>query len=147
MKHNHRFGIAALCVALGGGLAIVAVADDTPVERGPGKKGSRGGVGVRDARSLARSIDALLAGRWAETRSNRRPADDDEFLRRVYLDLVGKIPTAAEARDFLDDQTPDKRSRLVENLLASPAYLTHATEVYRCFLRSPRLIPIFRSGR
>ena len=34
-----------------------------------------------------------------------RPADDAEYLRRVYLDLVGKIPTAAEARDFLDDTT------------------------------------------
>ena len=62
------------------------------------------------------------------------PADDAEYLRRVYLDLVGKIPTAAEARDFLDDSSPDKRSRLVEELLDSSAYLTHATEVYRALL-------------
>ena len=63
-----------------------------------------------------------------------RPADDAEYLRRVYLDLVGKIPTAAEARDFLDDPSPDKRTRLVEALLDSPAYLTHATETYRTLL-------------
>jgi hypothetical protein len=135
MKHNHRFGIAALCVALSGWSGIVAVADDTPVERTPGKGGSRRGVGVRDAKSLAQSIDALLAARWAEAKVQpARPADDDEYLRRVYLDLVGKIPTAAEARDFLDDTSADKRSRLVEDLLASPAYLTHATEVYRALL-------------
>jgi Protein of unknown function (DUF1549) len=130
MKHNHRFGIAALCVVLGGWFGFAAVAGDTLFEREPGKAGSRGGVGARDARSLAQSIDALLAARWAEARVHpARPADDDEYLRRVYLDLVGKIPTAAEARDFLDDPSPDKRSRLVEDLLVSPAYLTHATEV------------------
>src|SRR5262249_2917814 len=62
------------------------------------------------------------------------PADDAEFLRRIYLDLVGKIPTAAEARAFLDDPTPDKRGRLVKTLLESPAYPTHATETYRAML-------------
>ena len=63
-----------------------------------------------------------------------RPADDAESLRRVYLDLVGRIPTAAEARDFLDDSSPDKYGTLVESLLDSPAYLTHATETYRTML-------------
>ena len=63
-----------------------------------------------------------------------RPADDAEYLRRVYLDLVGTIPTAAEARDFLDDPSPDKRTALVESLLDSPAYLTHAAESYRMLL-------------
>src|SRR5208282_2033028 len=62
------------------------------------------------------------------------PADDAELLRRVYLDLVGKIPTAAEAREFLEDSSPDKHVRLVEMLLDSPAYLTHATETYRAML-------------
>ena len=80
-------------------------------------------------------IDRLLAAKWAEAKVRpARPADDAEFLRRVYLDLVGKIPTAAEARDFLDDPSPDKRGRLVEALLDSPAYLTHATETYRALL-------------
>ena len=63
-----------------------------------------------------------------------QPADDAESLRRVYLDLVGRTPTAAEARDYLDDTSPDKYSRLVESLLDSPAYLTHATETYRAML-------------
>ena len=82
-----------------------------------------------DAKALAGQIDRLLAAKWAEAKVQpARAADDAEYLRRVYLDLVGKIPTAAEARDFLDDSSPDKRTQLVESLLDSPAYLTHATE-------------------
>jgi hypothetical protein len=89
----------------------------------------------RDARALAARIDAVLAARWAE--AGVRPvavADDGEFLRRVSLDLVGKIPTAAEARDFLDDPSPDKRLALVDRLLDSPAYTTRATELWRQLL-------------
>ncbi len=90
---------------------------------------------ARDARTLAARIDAVLAARWAK--SGLRPAaiaDDGEFLRRAYLDLVGKIPTAAEARDFLDDPAPGKRAALIDRLLDSPAYTAHATEVWRRML-------------
>jgi hypothetical protein len=88
-----------------------------------------------DARALTARIDAVLAARWAEAKV--RPvsiADDGEFLRRVSLDLIGKIPTAAEARDFLDDPSKDKRLALVERLLDSPAYTTRATEIWRRLL-------------
>jgi hypothetical protein len=44
-------------------------------------------------------------------------ADDAEFLRRVCLDVIGTLPTAVEARRFLDDKRPDKRARLVDALL------------------------------
>ena len=88
-----------------------------------------------DAQALTARIDAVLAARWAEAKV--RPAavaDDGEFLRRVSLDLIGKIPTAAEARDFLDDPSTDKRLALVERLLDSPAYTTRATEIWRRLL-------------
>ena len=89
----------------------------------------------RDPGALAARIDAALAARWAEARVWPVPvADDGEFLRRVSLDLIGKIPTAAEARDFLDDPSPDKRAALVDRLLASPAYTTRATEIWRQLL-------------
>ncbi len=90
---------------------------------------------TRHARELTARIDAVLAARWAE--ANVRPAavaDDGEFLRRVSLDLIGKIPTAADTRDFLDDPSKDKRSALVERLLESPAYTTRATEIWRRLL-------------
>jgi hypothetical protein len=95
---------------------------------GPAKSGS-------DVRALTARIDAVLAARWAEAKV--RPvadADDGEFLRRVSLDLIGKIPTAAEARDFLDDPSTGKRPALVERLLDSPAYTTRATEIWRRLL-------------
>lgn len=49
-------------------------------------------------------------------------ADDGEFLRRVYLDLAGTIPTADEARQFLQDSAADKRAALIDRLLAGPDY-------------------------
>jgi hypothetical protein len=56
---------------------------------------------------------------------NLRPSDavdDAGFLRRVSLDLTGRLPTVREARDFLDDTLPGKRERLVERLLARAEY-------------------------
>jgi hypothetical protein len=49
-------------------------------------------------------------------------ADDAEYLRRAYLDVIGTLPTAAEARRFLDDTRPDRRTRLVEELLQRPEF-------------------------
>lgn len=49
-------------------------------------------------------------------------ADDAQFLRRVSLDMTGTLPSASEVQQFLDDQSPDKRERKIEELLASPAY-------------------------
>jgi hypothetical protein len=56
---------------------------------------------------------------------NLRPselADDATFLRRVYLDIIGTLPTAAEAREFLGKQDPDRRAQLVDALLERPEY-------------------------
>jgi len=47
---------------------------------------------------------------------------DEEFLRRVYLDTIGILPTVAEAQAFLTDQAPDKRSKLINALLERPEY-------------------------
>ncbi len=49
-------------------------------------------------------------------------ADDATFLRRVRLDLTGSLPTAAEARAFLDDKSKDKRARKIDELLKTPEY-------------------------
>lgn len=53
------------------------------------------------------------------------PADDAEFLRRAMLDLHGIIPTADEARAFLSNPSPAKRTELIDRLLASPRYARH----------------------
>jgi hypothetical protein len=58
-------------------------------------------------------------------------ADDGEFLRRVYLDLTGAIPRVAEVREFLADERPDKRAKLIDTLLNSPAHATHLANTWR----------------
>src|SRR5947209_5729267 len=45
-------------------------------------------------------------------------ASDAEFLRRIYLDLAGTIPTARETRAFLADASANKRQQLIDRLLA-----------------------------
>lgn len=80
-------------------------------------------------------IDRHLAALWAKSNIKpAAPADDAEFLRRVYLDVAGRIPGPTEARQFLDDKRPDKRARLVEQLLSSPHYANHFTNVWRALL-------------
>ncbi|HEY7158321.1 MAG TPA: DUF1549 domain-containing protein [Gemmataceae bacterium] len=49
-------------------------------------------------------------------------AEDAEYLRRVYLDVLGTLPTPAEARRFFADKRPDRRARLVEELLHRPEF-------------------------
>jgi hypothetical protein len=49
-------------------------------------------------------------------------ASDREFLRRAYLDTLGLLPTAAEARAFLADKSADKRARLIDQLTQRPEF-------------------------
>ena len=49
-------------------------------------------------------------------------ADDATFLRRVHLDAIGTLPTADETRAFLDDQSSNKRAKLIDRLLERPEY-------------------------
>jgi hypothetical protein len=88
-----------------------------------------------DVERLTANIDRFIAKRWDETRIEPAPrADDAEFLRRVYLDLAGRIPSVEEARTFLADQRVDKRTRLVEQLLDGSRYVAHFTNVWRLLL-------------
>jgi len=57
-------------------------------------------------------------------------ADDAEFLRRVNLDLTGRIPTGEQAVRFLDSKETDKRRKLVDELLASPNFGKHFAYVW-----------------
>jgi hypothetical protein len=50
------------------------------------------------------------------------PATDHEFVRRAYLDLLGVLPTAEEARSFVANATPGKRAKLIDRLLERPEY-------------------------
>jgi hypothetical protein len=87
------------------------------------------------AEALAACIDAHLADSWKAVKVVPAPrATDAEFLRRVYLDLAGRIPSVTEARRFLDDTSINKRAGLVESLLGSAKYKAHAAQVWRAVL-------------
>lgn len=57
-------------------------------------------------------------------------ADDAEFVRRVFLDLAGRIPSTEETRAFLKDSAVDKRTTLIDRLLASPEYPRRMREAW-----------------
>jgi hypothetical protein len=76
-------------------------------------------------------LDALLAGWWqAEKVTPEGQADDAVFLRRVWLDLAGRVPAALPARAFLDDRDPARRGRLVEALLAGDDFADHWARLF-----------------
>ncbi len=60
---------------------------------------------------------------------------DEKYLRRVYIDIIGRVPTSAEARAFLDDPKSDRRSRLVNSLLEQPEYAEHWANKWADLLR------------
>ena len=63
------------------------------------------------------------------------PASDQEFLRRVKLDLTGRIPSPSEFREFLADTSPDKRARLIDRLIGSPEFVDKWAYFYMDLLR------------
>jgi hypothetical protein len=118
-----------------GWCALLAAASGSRAAAAEGPKPLGPPAAVRDAAALATWIDQQFAADWQANKSKPAPdADDAEFLRRVSLDLIGRIPTVEEARHFLDDKSPDKRRLLVEKLLAAPRYVSHFTNVWRSLM-------------
>jgi hypothetical protein len=97
-------------------------------------------------------VDRLIRAKWEEAGvSPAEPATDAEFMRRASLDIVGVIPTLAEAERFLADSSPDKRSSYVESLLRSPEYATHWADIWAEMLlglkNEPRQLLLFFKAR
>ncbi|KAA5541951.1 DUF1549 domain-containing protein [Roseiconus nitratireducens] len=63
------------------------------------------------------------------------PASDSTFLRRVYTDVIGRLPTPEQARSFLDSKSPDKRLHLVDELLQRREYVDHWANQWADLLR------------
>ena len=70
------------------------------------------------------------------------PCSDEVFVRRVYLDVIGLPPTAAEAREFFRNRRRDKRSELIDQLLDRPEYADFWTMRWCDLLRVKSEFPI-----
>lgn len=64
--------------------------------------------------------------------------DDATFLRRVSIDVTGTLPTEAETLAFLNDPDPDKRDKVIDRLLDSPAYADYFANKWNLVLRNKR---------
>lgn len=102
-----------------------------------------------DPRALAEKIDARIEARFASVKP-AASASDSEFLRRAYLDITGRIPTAHDVHEFLDNRDPDKRAKLIDDLLDTPQHAAHFAAIWRAALvPETNAIPearLFRSG-
>jgi hypothetical protein len=104
-------GAALLLLALTVSVCPALAAD----RQKPGEKSGSSG--------RAEFIDRLLADAWKQAGVKpSRVATDEEYLRRAYLDLLGRIPTVPEARAFFQTKEADKREKLVDYLLEHADY-------------------------
>jgi hypothetical protein len=82
------------------------------------------------AQALAFRIDALMERHWQSIPVKpAAPVGDAAFLRRITLDLAGRIPTQREAVAFAEDTSPDKRTGAIRRLLSGPEYPLHMGRV------------------
>lgn len=97
-----------------------------------------------DAFSVPRSrIDQLVFDRLAKLGIEpSKPCSDAVFVRRVYLDVIGELPTAQEAGAFLQDKTPNKRQLLVDSLLSREEYADYWAMKWCDLLRVKAEFPI-----
>ncbi len=132
---NRRRGIFHRRPATVPGLVLVLVlfvrASGADSAGGAEPTGSPDGV-VLSWKETAAQIDGLFAAAWQRHGVvPAEPASDEEFIRRVYLDLAGRIPSVSEVRAFLASDDPDRRERVVATLLENPAWVRHMTIVWR----------------
>ena len=97
------------------------------------------GAPVEDLPPARNFIDELV---FRKLKTVGMPAsqvcDDSTFLRRVTIDIAGRLPTADEAGRFFADTTPDKRDRWIDLLLDSPAYADYFANKWSALLRNKR---------
>jgi hypothetical protein len=81
-------------------------------------------------------IDEMLASYWAKNSVKPNPpASDAVLVRRLYLDIAGRVPTIEETREFTASTDPQKRVKLIDKLLASDGYTSHMFNYFADLLR------------
>jgi len=99
------------------------------------------------AEPLRQTIDAALKAGWDKQKITPAPRSTDAtFLRRVYLDLAGVVPSYEDTTAFLKDTDPKKREKLIDKLLADPRFAAQQAHVWDLVLfgRHPQNIEATR---
>lgn len=95
------------------------------------------------APKAAGRIDELVFGRLERLGIQpANPCSDGVFVRRVFLDVIGTLPTAQEASDFIQSQKPDKRRALIDQLLARDEFADYWAMKWCDLLRVKAEFPI-----
>lgn len=98
------------------------------------------GVSLRplaEIRPISEKIDALLQTSYTQNKVKPNPpAKQATFLRRVYLNIIGRIPSYEEAEAYLTSKHRSKRSRLIDRLLDSEGYISHHFNFWADLLRA-----------
>jgi hypothetical protein len=85
-------------------------------------------------------MDELALAKWKKLGLRPSPTcDDATFIRRITIDLCGRLPTPAEAKAFLEDQSSNKRAKLIDRLLDSPDYPAYFAMKWGAILRNSNL--------
>jgi tetratricopeptide (TPR) repeat protein len=88
------------------------------------------------ALASAKKIDKLIAANYAKHDVKPMPkTTDEQFVRRVYLDIAGTIPSYKQTTSFLTSTDPDKRTKLIDELLGSEGYSSHFFNFWADILR------------
>ena len=88
------------------------------------------------AQDLAAKIDELVETKLkAEKIQPNAPVSDEIFVRRIYLDVIGRVPTKTETLAFLDSKDADKRAMLIDKLLSSDGYVQNYFNFWADVLR------------
>lgn len=94
---------------------------------------------IKPTQPIYPAIDALIMQAMSKAEKQAvKVSSDAEFLRRIYLDLLGTIPSSQEARSFFNDSSQNKRIRLIDQLLASSEHARHLTHVVDVMLMDRR---------
>ena len=114
------------------GLVLTLASFDSNLSADEAKKSEEATVAAAGAEvPLGEFIDQQIRQGWQDNEIEASAAaSDEEWVRRIYLDLLGRIPTMEEARKFLADESPRKRSVLTEELLEHEDYVRNFTTVW-----------------
>ncbi|MCM8535160.1 MAG: PSD1 and planctomycete cytochrome C domain-containing protein [Lentisphaeraceae bacterium] len=89
-----------------------------------------------DLKSASAMIDSLVKKNLISKKLKANPkADDETYLRRTYISIIGRIPSLEEARSFLDSNDPNKKIKLIKQLQNSPGYVSNNFNYWANILR------------